>query len=172
MTVFIVCIKQLIEYLIVNGTVVTGDYYKLNAAWQTLKLNYNSETAWFYSSIDTGDSTDSGTTSGGGNSGQGKKKTYQRVEILKIAEPCPLIDPSQVVVTQGEILRADPVLTPIGTYCYCVLNSLITFEALFSHNMLICTINILYSNQKSYNNDFWTVWINHIELSVETRLFN
>merc|ERR1719225_530141 len=32
----------------------------------------------------TGDSTDSGTTSGGGNSGQGKKKTYQRVEILKI----------------------------------------------------------------------------------------
>ena len=40
----------------------------------------------------------------------------QRVEILKIAEPCPLIDPSQVVVTQGEILVADPVLTPIGGY--------------------------------------------------------
>ena len=38
------------------------------------------------------------------------------MEILKIAEPCPLIDPSQVVVTQGEILTADPVLTPIGTF--------------------------------------------------------
>lgn len=44
----------------------------------------------------------------------GSKKRFQRVEILKIAEPCPLIDPSQVVVTQGEILVADPVLTPIG----------------------------------------------------------
>jgi hypothetical protein len=45
----------------------------------------------------------------------GSRKRFQRVEILKIAEPCPLIDPSQVVVTQGEILVADPVLTPIGT---------------------------------------------------------
>ncbi len=44
----------------------------------------------------------------------GSRKRFQRVEILKIAEPCPLIDPSQVVVTQGEILVADPVLTPIG----------------------------------------------------------
>ena len=51
----------------------------------------------------------------GGGSSTGHKKRYQRVEILKIAEPCPLIDPSQVVVTQGEILVADPVLTPIGT---------------------------------------------------------
>ena len=33
---------------------------------------------------------------------------------MKIAEPCPLIDPSQVVITKGEILVADPVLTPIG----------------------------------------------------------
>ena len=47
--------------------------------------------------------------------GGGKKqRSQQRVEILKIAEPCPLIDPSQVVVTQGEIFVADPVLTPIG----------------------------------------------------------
>jgi hypothetical protein len=46
--------------------------------------------------------------------GNGQRKRLQRVEILKIAEPCPLIDPSQVVVTQGEILVADPVLTPIG----------------------------------------------------------
>ena len=46
--------------------------------------------------------------------GDAERKRFQRVEILKIAEPCPLIDPSQVVVTQGEILVADPVLTPIG----------------------------------------------------------
>ena len=51
---------------------------------------------------------------GGDDSGNGQRKRLQRVEILKIAEPCPLIDPSQVVVTQGEILVADPVLTPIG----------------------------------------------------------
>lgn len=44
----------------------------------------------------------------------GSKNRVHRVDILKIAEPCPLIDPSQVVVTQGEILVADPVLTPIG----------------------------------------------------------
>ena len=44
----------------------------------------------------------------------GSRKRFQRVEILKIAEPCPLIDPSQVVVTQGEIMVADPVLSPIG----------------------------------------------------------
>jgi len=42
------------------------------------------------------------------------RKRLQCVEILKIAETCPLIDPSQVVVTQGEILIADPVLTPLG----------------------------------------------------------
>ena len=53
-----------------------------------------------------------------GESGDGIQKRLQRVEILKIAEPCPLIDPSQVVVTQGEILVADPVLTPIGTFLY------------------------------------------------------
>ena len=49
---------------------------------------------------------------------QVQRKRLQRVEILKIAEPCPLIDPSQVVVTQGEILVADPVLTPIGKFLY------------------------------------------------------
>ena len=51
-----------------------------------------------------------------GETENGSRKRFQRVEILKIAEPCPLIDPSQVVVTQGEILVADPVLTPIGTW--------------------------------------------------------
>lgn len=52
---------------------------------------------------------------GDSENGSNSRKRFQRVEILKIAEPCPLIDPSQVVVTQGEILVADPVLTPIGT---------------------------------------------------------
>ena len=51
-----------------------------------------------------------------GETENGSRKRFQRVEILKIAEPCPLIDPSQVLVTQGEILVADPVLTPIGTW--------------------------------------------------------
>jgi len=51
---------------------------------------------------------------GGEDPNSVQRKRLQRVEILKIAEPCPLIDPSQVVVTQGEILVADPVLTPIG----------------------------------------------------------
>ena len=61
----------------------------------------------------------------------GRNKRFQRVEILKIAEPCPLIDPSQVVVTQGEIMVADPVLSPIGkvdifdgiTVNACIVNS-------------------------------------------------
>ena len=50
------------------------------------------------------------------NSSPSKTKggTLRQVEIFKIAEPCPLIDPSQVVITKGEIFVADPVLTPIG----------------------------------------------------------
>ena len=43
-----------------------------------------------------------------------KKRPLQKVDILKIAEPSPLIDPSQVVITQGKIYTADPVMTPIG----------------------------------------------------------
>ena len=52
---------------------------------------------------------------------------------MKIAEPCPLIDPSQVVVTQGEILTADPVLTPIGTFSISAVCSpaLIPFDTIF-----------------------------------------
>ena len=63
------------------------------------------------------DSSDAaaGTAAAGAAAAGGKnQRSQQRVEILKIAEPCPLIDPSQVVVTQGEIFVADPVLTPIG----------------------------------------------------------
>ena len=68
-----------------------------------------------------------------GDQDTGRNKRFQRVEILKIAEPCPLIDPSQVVVTQGEIMVADPVLSPIGkvdifdgieiTVNACIVNS-------------------------------------------------
>ena len=38
----------------------------------------------------------------------------QRVEMLKIAECTQLIDPAEVVVSQGVVLSAEPVLTPIG----------------------------------------------------------
>ena len=38
----------------------------------------------------------------------------QRVEMLKIAESTQLIDPAEVVVSQGVVLSAEPVLTPIG----------------------------------------------------------
>lgn len=62
---------------------------------------------------------------GGGGSGTGSKKRFQKVEIMKIAEPCPLIDPSQVVVTQGQIFVADPVLTPIGTFSHQKNHSLL-----------------------------------------------
>ncbi len=48
------------------------------------------------------------------SSSSAPRKRLQRVEILKIAEPCPLIDPSQVVVTKGQVLVAEPVLTPYG----------------------------------------------------------
>ena len=38
----------------------------------------------------------------------------QKVEMLKITEPSQLIDPAEVVVSQGVVLSAEPVLTPIG----------------------------------------------------------
>ena len=44
----------------------------------------------------------------------GPRKKLQRVEILKIAEPCPLIDPSEVIVSKGELYVAEPIVTPIG----------------------------------------------------------
>ena len=40
-------------------------------------------------------------------------RRLQRVEILKIAEGTPLIDPTEVVVSQGAVLTAEPVLTPL-----------------------------------------------------------
>ena len=42
------------------------------------------------------------------------QRRLQRVEILKIAEGTPLIDPAEVVVSQGAVLTAEPVLTPLG----------------------------------------------------------
>ena len=40
------------------------------------------------------------------------KKRLQRVEILKIVDSPPMVDPSQVVVNQARIMVADPVVTP------------------------------------------------------------
>ena len=45
-------------------------------------------------------------------------RRMQRVEILKIAEGTPLIDPAEVVVSQGAVLTAEPVLTPLGIHNY------------------------------------------------------
>ncbi|TRY71513.1 hypothetical protein TCAL_06100, partial [Tigriopus californicus] len=61
----------------------------------------------------TGDGNVNQSNDPANSSSSGQRKRLQRVEILKIAEPCPLIDPSQVVVTQGEIFMAEPILTPI-----------------------------------------------------------
>lgn len=52
------------------------------------------------------------------------QRRLQRVEILKIAEGTPLIDPTEVVVSQGAVLIAEPVLTPLGI----TFNNLIDFE--------------------------------------------
>jgi hypothetical protein len=36
----------------------------------------------------------------------------QRVEILKIVDSPPMIEPSQVVVNKAQVLVADPIITP------------------------------------------------------------
>ncbi|XP_043228876.1 rho guanine nucleotide exchange factor 11-like isoform X13 [Amphibalanus amphitrite] len=48
-----------------------------------------------------------------GAASPGEKRRMQRVEMLKIAECTQLIDPAEVVVSQGVVLSAEPVLTPI-----------------------------------------------------------
>lgn len=40
------------------------------------------------------------------------KKPLQRVEILKIVDSPPMVDPSQVVVNQARVMVADPIVTP------------------------------------------------------------
>jgi hypothetical protein len=56
------------------------------------------------------------TTPGSGGStpagSGGSKKRLQRVEILKIVDSPPMIEPSQVVVNKARVLVADPVVTP------------------------------------------------------------
>ena len=95
--------------------------------------------------IETGDATDSGASGGSATGNQGKKKTYQRVEILKIAEPCPLIDPSQVVITQGEILTADPVLTPIGTFHFRLCDTFVfDYRLIVVPLLLSCVLKCVY----------------------------
>lgn len=54
------------------------------------------------------------TTPGSGAASPAPQRRLQRVEILKIAEGTPLIDPTEVVVSQGAVLTAEPVLTPLG----------------------------------------------------------
>ncbi|XP_046634661.1 uncharacterized protein LOC124313870 isoform X4 [Daphnia pulicaria] len=59
---------------------------------------------------------ESGTTTPGSGStaaSPAPQRRLQRVEILKIAEGTPLIDPTEVVVSQGAVLIAEPVLTPL-----------------------------------------------------------
>lgn len=66
----------------------------------------------------------SGSTSPGNGSSAASpapQRRLQRVEILKIAEGTPLIDPTEVVVSQGAVLTAEPVLTPLGNFSFCLL---------------------------------------------------
>ena len=49
----------------------------------------------------------------GGQQPSVPKKRLQRVEILKIVDSPPMVDPSQVVVNQARILVAAPVITPL-----------------------------------------------------------
>jgi len=48
----------------------------------------------------------------GGENQNTPKKRLQRVEILKIVDSTPMIEPSQVHVNQATVLVADPVVTP------------------------------------------------------------
>ena len=50
--------------------------------------------------------------SGGSTPATGPKKRLQRVEILKIVDSPPMIEPSQVVVNKAQVLVADPIVTP------------------------------------------------------------
>ncbi len=71
-------------------------------------------------SADDVSATDAGadeTTSLGGSTtptaaNGGPKKRLQRVEILKIVDSPPMIEPSQVVVNKAQVLVADPIVTP------------------------------------------------------------
>merc|ERR1719373_332853 len=52
-------------------------------------------------------------TSSGPSTPSLPKKRLQRVEILKIVDSPPMVDPSQVVVNTATVLMADPVVTPL-----------------------------------------------------------
>lgn len=58
----------------------------------------------------------SSVTAPSSSSSPAPQRRLQRVEILKIAEGTPLIDPTEVVVSQGAVLTAEPVLTPLGKF--------------------------------------------------------
>merc|ERR1712226_854028 len=57
--------------------------------------------------------TPSSPESPGPHTPPGPKKRLQRVEILKIVDSQPMVDPSQVVVNSATVLVADPVITPL-----------------------------------------------------------
>jgi len=52
------------------------------------------------------------TSESGSTTPSAPKKRLQRVEILKIVDSPPMVDPSQVLVNQATVLVADPVVTP------------------------------------------------------------
>ena len=92
---------------------------------------------------------------GDSENGSNSRKRFQRVEILKIAEPCPLIDPSQVVVTQGEILVADPVLTPIGTVDDVMMRDMFPYGVLACQQYLY--LHVFWSSQFCVWETIWTI---------------
>lgn len=55
---------------------------------------------------------DEETPESGSTTPSAPKKRLQRVEILKIVDSPPMVDPSQVLVNQATVLVADPVVTP------------------------------------------------------------
>ncbi|XP_045025999.1 uncharacterized protein LOC116915602 isoform X3 [Daphnia magna] len=73
----------------------------------------NLEAAQAEASKKPGESGTSTPGSGSTAASPAPQRRLQRVEILKIAEGTPLIDPTEVVVSQGAVLIAEPVLTPL-----------------------------------------------------------
>ncbi|XP_059352052.1 rho guanine nucleotide exchange factor 11-like [Daphnia carinata] len=73
----------------------------------------NLEAAQAEASKKAGESGTSTPGSGSTAASPAPQRRLQRVEILKIAEGTPLIDPTEVVVSQGAVLTAEPVLTPL-----------------------------------------------------------
>ncbi|KAF2364274.1 hypothetical protein FHG87_004967 [Trinorchestia longiramus] len=63
--------------------------------------------------VSASNSTASGAGASAGRAGGGSARRLQEVQIIQIVEDTPLISPSEVTVSQGVVLSAQPVLTPI-----------------------------------------------------------